>query len=193
MGSPIQTPFTDLATPILRADPVLSDENRADLFDIFHDSKNPEELAQKLQPLLVPDDTKRKLLAAKQTATPVLDPLDKTTAAIKRVSELDATTLDLAEAHPNVLKALTTAAMTPEKAPEAAGATAGAGKGKTAGAAKSPSAVPQTPRPDGLPHMQPIDPLNFRVMASDGGLHDIPRDRIEEARNLDPRLHVLNP
>lgn len=32
-----------------------------------------------------------------------------------------------------------------------------------------------------------------RVLASDHGVHDIPEDRMKDARKLDPNLVVLNP
>ena len=53
--------------------------------------------------------------------------------------------------------------------------------------------MPLSPRADGKPHLPPIKPSHFRIMASDGGLHDIPKANIERARSIDPLLHVLNP
>ena len=190
-----QTPsFTDHAAPILAGEPTITDAQRADLWDIFHNSKDPEELVKHLQPLAVPDDFKRRLWEAKQKGAPKVEPLDKVTDAVTRVAKIDPNVLDLAEAHPNVLKAFTTAATTPEK--EATGAQGGskpAGKGKTQVGGASPAPLAQPPRLDGLEHLPPIPDGHHRILASDGGIHDIPAENIEQARAIDPRLHVLNP
>ena len=124
------SPFMDRASPILAADPALSDQNRADLWDIFHQSKDPAELTQKLAPLAIPDDTKHKLWEAKQSAAPVAPPVDKVTAAMQRMTSIDPKVLEVAESHPNVLKVLTSAATAPEKEPTAAsGASSASDKG----------------------------------------------------------------
>ena len=193
------TPFDDPAKPILQGDPSLTADARAALWDTFHQSKDPDELAQKLstiqdsnqQPIIVPDDTKKKLYAAKQTMTPVADPVAKTMDVMKQIAAMDPTVLAAAEAHPNVLKTLTAAAGigakpagTPQDGSKAAG------KGKTPADAQP---LAQPPRIDGQPHLPPIPDGHRRVLASDSSIHDIPEDRIEDARKLDPRLHVLNP
>lgn len=167
---------TDLAAPILQGDPALDDSARAELWNAFHD-KNPDELAQHLQPLAIPDDTKRKLLAAKQQSFAA----DPVTAAITKMAAMDPADLDLAENHPAVLKTMT-AALTP--APET-----------TAPTAKTPKAPAMSaePRPDGMEHLPPIPDGHYRVKASDGGLHDIPAERLKRAREIDPTPHVLNP
>ena len=92
-------PFNDPAEPILRGDPALPDEQRADLFDIFHDSKSPLELTRKLQPLDVPQDTKHRLYLAKQSASG-----DPAVTAMNKLADIDPEILDLAEKHPNVLR-----------------------------------------------------------------------------------------
>src|SRR5271168_586145 len=51
----------------------------------------------------------------------------------------------------------------------------------------------QPPRSDGLDRLPPVPANHFRVRTSDGGLWDVPADRIEEARNRDPGLQILNP
>ena len=174
MASPTP-PLTDLAAPILAGDPILSDENRADLWDTFHSSKSPEELIQHLQPLVIPDDTKKRLYDAKRQSMPVVGPIDKVTTAMQQLAQIDPKILDVAEAHPNVLKALTSAATTPEKGATAtSGASTPAGKGKTPAAGSAPAPVALPPRPDGLEHMPPIPEGHKRVQASDGGIHDIP-------------------
>jgi hypothetical protein len=206
MASPT-SPLMDHVSPILAGDPVLSDENRADLFDIFHASKDPNELSQHLQslatpadpaqqPLAVPDDTKKRLLDAKQKSMPVAGPVDKVTAAMTHLSQMDPKVLDMAESHPNVLKVLTAAATTPEKEPTAAaGGASAAPKGKKAQGDQTSPALAMPPRPDGLEHMPPIPEGHKRVQASDGGIHDIPADdeHLQKAFSVDPRLHVMNP
>ncbi len=192
------SPFTDLAVPILAGDPVLSDEQRADLHDVFHGSKSPSELVQKLMPLAIPDDTKHRLFEAKQqqmVAMPsVGGPVDKTVAAIQKMKELDPQTLELAEAHPSVLRALTSAANTAEKAPSGdSGGVSASGKGKKASGAEKPAPLALPARQDGLEHLPPIPDKHRRVLASDGGIHDIPEENVAKAFELDPRLHVLNP
>ena len=190
-----QSPFVDHAAPILAGDPAITDEQRADLWDVFNKSKDHNELAQHLQDMTaVPDDTKQALFDAKKKAIPPVEPLDKVTAAIARIKQIPPDVLEMAESHPNVLKAITSAATTPEKgAGEPAGAGKPAAKGKTAAAGAKPAPLAQPPRPDGLEHLPPIPDGHHRVLASDGGLHDIPAENIEQARAIDPRLHVLNP
>lgn len=191
-----QTPVvSDLAAPILAGDPALSDEHRADLWDAFHGTKNAGELAQQLQPLVVPDDTKRRLLDAKKQATPpIVDPLDRVSAVMSHLSQIDPEVLNLAETHPNVLKALTAAFAGAEKGSgEPAGASKTASKGDTADGAKKPTPLAQPPRTDGLEHMPPIPDGHHRILTHDGAMHDIPAENIEKARAIDPRMHVLNP
>jgi hypothetical protein len=203
MSTP-QSPFQDHAAPILQGDPSLSDQARSNLWDIFHGSKDPAELAQKLQnvphpddptqTLRVPDDTKHKLWEAKQASMPVAPPVDKVTEAVQRMVALDPKTLDTAESHPNMLKAFTTAATAPEKAaPAAAGASSAAGKGDTASKAKKPAAAPLPPRPDGQQHFPAIPEGHKRILHSNGGVYDIPEENLEAVRTKDPNMHVLNP
>ena len=193
MDNPNQ--FSDPAEPILRGDPALSDENRAALWDVFHDSKNHNELAQKLQVMTVPDDTKKRLYEAKQKSMPTPAPMDKATEAITRLGSLDPQLLELAESHPQTAKLLVGAATMPEKSADAESSVESQTSGKRTAGGKKAQSTPmvQPPRPDGLDHMPPIDPKHFRVLASDGGVHDLPRENIEKARAIDPRLHVLNP
>ena len=178
------SPFVDQAEPILRGDPALDDATRASLWDAFH-SKNADELVQHLQPLPIPDDTKHKLWTAKLASTPVAPPLDKVTAAISRIKQIDPDTLEVAEAHPNVLKALTSAATAPEKAAgEPAGASKAASKGSTPQTAKKAPAVPLD---------TPATPAGHAlVQTSDGGLYHVPAANIDRARQIDPKLKVLH-
>lgn len=186
------SPFQDHASPILSADPTLSDQQRSDLWDAFH-SKNPDELVQHLTPLAIPDDTKHKLWAAKQASMPPVkvEPVDKVTAAVNKMVALPPDVLDKAEQHPNVLKAFTTAATAPEKEPTAAaGASSAVPRGeKTPAAPKTPLA----PRADGQPHFPSIPDGHHRILSSNGGVYDVPVENIEKARAVDPNLHILNP
>lgn len=187
-------PLTDPAGPILAGDPALNDDQRADLWDIFHTSKDPQQLASHLQLMAVPEDTKQKLFQAKSQSTPVLSPVDKTTQAINKIAEIDPKVLELAESHPKVTAALVSAAQAAEKASGSAQEPRSGksqGKPQAEGAKRAPLA--QSPRVDGLEHFPPIPDGHYRVLASDGGVHDVPVENIEKAREIDPRLHVLNP
>jgi hypothetical protein len=101
-------PSQDPAEGILRGDTSLTDSDRADLFDLFHGARDHNELAQKLQPLAVPDDTKRKLWQAKQLAVSAPSPVEKIASAVHAVNQLDPAARELAEQHPNVFKAFLT-------------------------------------------------------------------------------------
>jgi len=185
------SPFVDQAEPILSAEPSITQADKENLWDIFHTTKDANDLADKLAPIVVPDQLKHKLWQAKQTATPAVAPVDKVTDVIKRMTQLDPQALAVAEAHPNVLKALTSAATTPEKA---AGVDSGTSSSKSKGIQVSESKKPTlAPRLDGQPHFPAIPDAHHRVLSSDGGVYDIPQERIEDARALDPNLHVLNP
>lgn len=186
------SPFVDHAAPILAGDPSITDEQRANLWDVFHNSKDGNELARQLQTVPIPDDTKQLLFDAKKKSIPQLEPVDKAVAAINRVGQLDPKVLELSEKYPKVT-GLLVAAATKEGAGEASEAGAKQPKGKTQDATKKPAPLVQPPRPDGLEHLPPIPDGHHRVLASDGGIHDIPAENIEKARQIDPRMHVLNP
>jgi hypothetical protein len=192
------SPFTDHAAPVLAGEPTINDQQRADLWDAFH-TKNADELVQHLQPLVLPEDFKKRLWDAKKNAVASAapaEPVEKTAAAIQRMTQLDSHALELAEAHPNVLKAFTSAATAAEKGAGGAEPSNGAKTSpKSPAGGKDTQSAPlvQPDRPDGLPHLPPIDPAHFRVLASDGGIHDLPKENIEKARAIDPRLHVMNP
>jgi len=181
-----QTPIaSDLAAPILAGDPALSDEHRADLWDAFHGSKHPDELAQQLQPLAASDETKQQLVAAKKQSMPAIAPVDKISAVMTKMTQMDPQTLALAEAHPNVFKILAAAANPPEKESESAsGASKPSPKGNTSkdgnnAAAPTPD-VPATP------------PGHALVQGIDGGLHHIPHANLDKARAIDPQLQILH-
>jgi len=180
-----ESPFTDPAAPILSGDPVLSDQNRADLWDVFYQSKDASEMAAHLQPLAIPEDTKRKLYLAKQTSTPVVAPLDKATSAIQKLATIDPEVLDLAETHPNVLKTLAAALSTPE-----GGAAGASGEGSAASKEKGSKTGKRTPTV--TPDLPATPPGHALVQASDNGLHHIPIENIDKARAIDPKLQVLH-
>lgn len=188
-------PFMDHAAPVLSSEPTITDQQKSDLWDAFH-SKSPEELVQHLTPLAIPDDLKRRLFDAKRLATPTppVEPVDKVTSAIQKMVALPPDVLDKAESHPQVMKAFTTAATTePKAAQEPASTSSTAPKGSTSSAAPKAPKTPPALRPDGQPHFPAIDPTMHRILASNGGVYDVPKDRINDARKTDPLLHVLNP
>jgi len=98
----------DLAGPILQNVPNMSQDLRADLWDLFHDS-TAEELAQKLANVPIADSLKRQLITARAKS---LEPdattgvVDKTVEALHRVAQLPKDVLDLAEKHHLVAKFL---------------------------------------------------------------------------------------
>ena len=129
---------------------------------------------------------------------PPVDPATKIAAVGQLMKGLDPQTLEVMESHPTVFKILAAAVTAPEKKTGSESSTGGqstgkqaANAGKEGSAAHSP--VPQPPRIDGQPHMPPIDPTAYRILASDGSVHDLPKDRIDNARKIDPLLHILNP
>jgi hypothetical protein len=181
-----QNPFMDHAAPILAGEPTITDQQRADLHDAFY-TKNSDELVNHLTPLAIPDDLKRKLFDAKQLSSPPakIDPVDKVTAAVQKLASLDPQVRQTAEASPNLLKAFTTAATTPDKEPQAApSAPEAAPKGKkTPDAEEAPSVptdVPATPSQHALIH------------ASNGGHYHVPVANLDVARKADPNLTVLH-
>jgi hypothetical protein len=189
------TPFADPAEPILRGVPGITDDERADLWDAFH-SKSADELAQHLQPLAIPEEHKNRLYQAKQMSMPAPAPLDKATQAIKAVATIDPKVLDMAETHPNVLKVLSAAATTEPKQPAGSQTPSSgnnAGKQPAGGKKGQSSALNQPPRPDGAPHFPPIPENHHRVLASNGGVYDVPAENVDQAREIDPNLHILNP
>jgi hypothetical protein len=180
----IASPFLDPAAPILRAHPDITDEDRAALWDEFHNSKDSAELANKLQPLNVPDELKHKLFVTKDATAPAAKPaaLDKVTAAINRVKDMDPKILDLAESHPNVLKALTAAAQQEDKP-----------VGKEPKEPKAPSGpAGKTKEPLVQPDLPPTPAAHALVRTSDGALHHLPAINVAKAKERDPQMQVLH-
>ena len=179
------TPFVDPAKGILQGATAITDEDRADLWDLFHGSKNPEDLAAKLQPLGVPDDVKQSLFEAKTQNTPAVEPVAKAVSVLKTVAGLDPKILDAAEGHPNVTKALLALVKPEEKAPPAAQAARKEKPGSTTPAeAEAPAGVqadvPATPSGHGL------------VRGSNGALHHIPTKNLGRVKEVDPGASVLH-
>jgi hypothetical protein len=103
--------FISKAEPILRAAQGISDVDRADLFDAYHESENANDLAGRLQSVegLSPDIAS-KLIAAKHSSEPVPSNLDRAVEAIHSVAKLDPQILEVAESHPVVMRGLVSAA-----------------------------------------------------------------------------------
>lgn len=188
-------PFVDHAQPILAGEPSITADQRADLWDIFHNSKDANELANHLSTMALPDDTKQQLFDAKKKAAPKVEPIERAVHALATMTTIPPAVMELAEKYPNTAKALLSAAdkAGENEATEAQEKSKAAGKGKEAGSKKEAQPLAQPPRADGLPHFPPIPDGHYRVLASDGGIHDIPQENIEQARGIDPNLHVLNP
>ena len=123
--------------------------------------------------------------------------MDKTIQAISKIKEIPPDILDLAETHPNTLKALTAAAHTSEKqATETAPKVKINVKAKPSAGGESPAAPPvlaQPPRTDGLEHYPPIPHQHCLVRTSDGMHYHLPAENLDAARERDPNLMVLNP
>jgi len=183
------SPFIDHAEPILRGEPAITDDQRSQLWDIFHGSKDPNELVSKLMPMAVPDDLKQQLYDKKKLSVPAVAPLDKVTDAVNRIAQLDPKVRETVEASPNLLKAFTSAATAPEKTESApAGASKPASKGKqAAGPKKTASAAPSV-----TPDIPATPPGHVLARASDGGMYHLPQENVEAAKGLDPGLQILH-
>jgi hypothetical protein len=98
--------LVDHAVPILSAASELDDTQRADLHDVYHNSRDPEELARLLQSVPVPDAIKHKLYDAKKQSMPPVDPVEKAIAVVNRIGNLSPKTLELAKKYPKTVSAL---------------------------------------------------------------------------------------
>ena len=94
----------DRPAQILAAEPSINDSHRAGLWDLYHSAQNETELAQHLAEMPIPDRLKNQLVAAK---TALKSKLDRTAEAIRRIRTIDPKVLEIAEAHPAVLKHFT--------------------------------------------------------------------------------------
>lgn len=99
------TPVLDAAAKILYGEPGITDDDRANIWDLYHVSKDSSELADHLQNISVlPDDTKHRLFRTKQLAEPAPSALDRAVIALSKLNTLDPKVLELAESHPTVAK-----------------------------------------------------------------------------------------
>ena len=168
--------FVDHAVPVLSAASELDDTQRANLHDVFHGSRDPNELAQALQTIPVPDDVKHKLYDAKKLSMPTADPVEKGIAVINRIGQIPAQTLEVAEKYPKLVSTLI-------------GLAAKDGdEGKPSKEGKTPAKRPVA-APADIPATPPGHSL---ILDSVGGLHHVPSANIEKARAIDPHLTVLH-
>ncbi|MFZ0977889.1 MAG: hypothetical protein WAN23_00685 [Candidatus Acidiferrales bacterium] len=103
----MSNPFDDVAAPILTGEPAITDDQRGDLWQHFHESQSADELATRIAPLNVSIQLKSKLYNAKADYLKPTEPIDKIVAALERLKDVDANALEKAEAHPAVLKQIT--------------------------------------------------------------------------------------
>lgn len=175
------SPFSDPAADILRADPSLTDESRADLHDAFY-NKNTDELVQHLHQQDLPEETKTRLWQSKQAMESPSDPASRIKAVGDTMKGLDPAILELMEAHPTVFKTLT-AAMTPEKESESAsGASKPAGKGKKPSKSEKPASAPPVPVPE---------PSWVKFKGKDGNHYEVHPDDLHHVQRIDPAAEVI--
>lgn len=177
--------FVDPAHPILAGSNDVNDDGRAELWDIFHNSKDHSELARKLQSMAVPDDLKSQLYDAKKQSAPPVEPLDNATKALNRIGQMDPKILELAEKYPNVAKILSAAASSASKD---AGKAAEGGKS----ASKGKESKKEEEAPAFKPDIKATPAGHALVRTHDGGLHHIPHQNIDKAKEIDPDLQVLH-
>jgi len=91
----------DHAKDILAKAADLSDDQRADAWDAWHESKDPQELSERLKD--VPADIAGALLAAKERTMPEPPAAAR---AVEAMAKINPEHLDLAEKHPTVLQTL---------------------------------------------------------------------------------------
>jgi hypothetical protein len=108
MADSIHPSLVDHAKNILKGAGI-PDEHKASLWDAYHDSADATLLARKLETIALPGDLRERLIEAKRIAT-TPDEFRSVEAALSKLKEIPAATLDLCEKHPTVLNALTSAA-----------------------------------------------------------------------------------
>jgi len=110
---PENSPFHDHAARVLNQHgQALDIGTKADLWDLFNETRNHNELAAKLAPLNVPDVVKHHLYLAKAALAPTPTHADKIVEAVNHLGKLASTPegkemLATAERHPNLLRAFT--------------------------------------------------------------------------------------
>lgn len=117
---PQRVQHIDIGADTLRAMPSIDDEQRADLWDQFHQSDSPEDLEQRLHAYPdVAEDVKSELIHARGTqdrigrldAVQPSEPKTETpTDALMEMAQLPPEVLSIAEAHPKTAKAFIDAA-----------------------------------------------------------------------------------
>lgn len=101
--------FHDHARDILSATPI-DDETKASLWDEYHSARHSADLAARLQAVPIDDVLKQRLIAARKLSDPELKPTEKVADVISRIAQMDRRTLQIAETHPNVMRAFADAA-----------------------------------------------------------------------------------
>lgn len=101
--------FRDQAFDFLQRAP-LTDDQRADIWDLFHSSTSANELSDHLKELPLPAALKQDLVQAKLKPAIEPDDSEKVMAILNHMKAMDPRVLEVAEKHPHVLKAVTDAA-----------------------------------------------------------------------------------
>ena len=109
-NSVVNPKFIDHAFPVLYGEPTFGkdDEKRSQLWDLFHSSRDVNELAQQLPEGLHPDFVRSFLKAKSKPSVPAATPMDKAVEAVHRVAALDPQVLETMERSPHILNALMT-------------------------------------------------------------------------------------
>jgi len=101
------SPVSDHAFRILNGRDGLTQDQRADAWDVYYQSRHSQELAQKLANIDAPEQVKTDLWNAKrQFSDPVPTPMDRVEQALHRMADLDPNVLESMESKPNILKSL---------------------------------------------------------------------------------------
>ena len=89
----------DHAQDVLQDAPI-SEDQKAELWDHYHDTKSARELAERIQSVPIPEPVAVALLEAKKKAEPPQNSADKILGALVSIPKV---ALDTAEQHPHVL------------------------------------------------------------------------------------------
>jgi hypothetical protein len=95
--------FSDSAEPILRGEPTLNDEQRANLWEVFHSARTSQELIPLLHGHAIPEELKQRLFEAKQLSDPEPDRAAHIFRSIRQVVQMDPKLRTLAEKHSHLL------------------------------------------------------------------------------------------
>lgn len=109
----IHPSLIDPAYQILVNEPSLTDSEKANLWDHWHDSKNAAELQTRLSPVDLPVYVEQQLVYTKQLNEPQASeptPLDRAVTALAHIKQINPQTLSLAEKYSHVAKMLVDAA-----------------------------------------------------------------------------------